>query len=172
MDLETIKQKPIGEVQDYVLTTLPKMYQAIQERCQSQKLSSLQLLGFLETVFNGLLCSVGLMNNELVIRWPRDYDILLMAKQTTKHDWFLIPDKTVDDPRAMVYISALKTANVVFDYLLKMNDSTLTSQILWQAMKQGALAAKQNHLPIKLLRNDTAILIQVLKEGEAAGEKH
>lgn len=172
MDLETIKKQPLGKAEQYVLETLPGMYQEIQERCQSQKLSTLQLLGFTETVFNGLLCSAGLMNNNLVIRWPRNYDILFMARQAAKHDWFLIPEKSSDDNRVQVYVAALKTANMLFDYLLKLNDSSMVSQILWQAMKQGVLAARENHLPINLRRSDTAILVAIMKEGGAAGEEH
>lgn len=172
MDLETIKRQPLADAEKSILLELPKMYHQIQERCQSETLSTLQLLGFTETVFNGLLCAAGLLNNNLVIRWPRNYDILFMAKQASKHDWFLIPEESSNDSRVKVYVSALKTANMLFSYLLKMNNSSLTSQILWQALKQGVSSAQQNHLPISVRRSDTAVLVVVMKEGGAAGKEH
>ena len=74
--IETIKQKSFGEVKAYVLTELPKMLNQIADQCQNQQLDMLQVLGFCEASLNGLIVGAGLVGQNLIIRWPKNYDIL------------------------------------------------------------------------------------------------
>lgn len=156
-------EQATAEVQDYVLNVMPKINSEIQQRCQSG-LSTVQVLGFTEVAFNSLLVGSGLLGGSLSIRWPKSSKQLAQAKKITNHDWFLLPSRKplVKSP-ADVYVSGLKTANILFKYLLDNYDSKMVDQILQQAMNKGLSSAADKQLHVDAQSNPQYYLISYSK---------
>lgn len=161
--IETIKQKSFGEVKAYVLTELPKMLNQIADQCQNQQLDMLQMLGFCEASLNGLIVGAGLVGQNLIIRWPKNYDILFSVREESHHDWLTVPSNIASDPEANLYLAAVKATNAVFNYMLDHVDGPTVNQMLTQALKQGLSDAKQNNLQVKAKQNPMAYLLAVTK---------
>lgn len=145
-----MQNQSVTEVQAYVLTAMPSVNAQIQAKCQ-EELSLVQVLGFTEVAFNSMVVGSGMLGGRLSIRWPHDVKQLKQAKAMTGHDWYLLPaQKPLAKSPAAIYVSGLKTANVLFDYLLTHFDGPTVDQILKQACETGLKTATDKGLAVVL----------------------
>lgn len=141
----------VAEVQDYVLTVLPKINQDIQAKCDhaAEPIDLVTALGFVEVAFNTLLVGSGLLGGTLSIRWPKSIEQLRKAKAMTGHDWFLLPAKPqIEKSPASVYVAGLKTANKLFDYVVANFSDKTGDSLLKQAMQKGLTSAADKKLKV------------------------
>ena len=143
-----MQNQSVAEVQDYVLTAMPSVNAQIQAKCK-EELSLVQALGFTEVAFNSMVVGSGMLGGSLSIRWPHDVKQLKQAKAMTSHDWYLLPaQEPLAKSPAAIYISGLKTANVLFDYLLNHFSTQTIDQILKQACDKGLETATDKGLKV------------------------
>lgn len=149
-----MQDQAVTGVQDYILTAMPSVNAQIQAKC-NEELSLVQALGFTEVAFNSMVVGSGMLGGRLAIRWPHDVKQLKQAKAMTGHDWYLLPaQKPLAKSPAAIYISGLKTANVLFDYLLTHFNEQIVDQILTQACDKGLETAAAKGLNVvKELKN-------------------
>lgn len=158
-----MQNQSVTEVQAYVLTAMPSVNVQIQAKCK-EELSLVQVLGFIEVAFNSMVVGSGMLGGRLSIRWPHDVAQLKQAKAMTGHDWYLLPaQKPLPKSPAAIYVSGLKTANVLFAYLLQHFDEPTVDQILKQACAKGLKTATDKGLDVSLESKAQYDLISFVK---------